>query len=37
MRIRVQGRQALNGQYQPSGNANTAIALLAASLLTGSR
>jgi UDP-N-acetylglucosamine 1-carboxyvinyltransferase len=34
MRIRVEGGQPLNGQYQPSGNANAAIALLAASLLT---
>jgi UDP-N-acetylglucosamine 1-carboxyvinyltransferase len=34
MRIRVEGRQPLNGQYQPSGNANAAIALMAAALLT---
>ena len=34
MRIRVEGRHSLNGQYQPSGNANTAIALMAAALLT---
>ncbi len=34
MRIRVEGRHPLNGQYQPSGNANAAIALMAASLLT---
>jgi UDP-N-acetylglucosamine 1-carboxyvinyltransferase len=34
MRIRVEGRQPLNGTYQPSGNSNAAIALLAAALLT---
>lgn len=34
MRIRVEGGHPLNGQYQPSGNANAAIALIAASLLT---
>jgi UDP-N-acetylglucosamine 1-carboxyvinyltransferase len=34
MRIRVEGRQPLNGQYQPSGNTNAAIALMAAALLT---
>ncbi|MBC7811918.1 MAG: UDP-N-acetylglucosamine 1-carboxyvinyltransferase [Burkholderiales bacterium] len=34
MRIRVEGRQPLNGTYTPSGNANAAIALLAAALLT---
>ncbi|HRL12844.1 MAG TPA: UDP-N-acetylglucosamine 1-carboxyvinyltransferase [Aggregatilineales bacterium] len=34
MRIHVEGRQALNGVYQPDGNPNSAVALLAASLLT---
>jgi UDP-N-acetylglucosamine 1-carboxyvinyltransferase len=34
MRIRVEGCHPLNGQYQPSGNANAAIAIIAASLLT---
>ena len=34
MRIRVKGGKPLSGQYQPSGNANAAIALMAASLLT---
>ncbi|MBZ0297183.1 MAG: UDP-N-acetylglucosamine 1-carboxyvinyltransferase [Anaerolineae bacterium] len=34
MRIRVTGQQPLNGTYQPSGNPNAAIALIAASLLT---
>ncbi len=34
MRIRVEGGHPLGGQYQPSGNANAAIALMAASLLT---
>jgi UDP-N-acetylglucosamine 1-carboxyvinyltransferase len=34
MRIRVEGRHPLNGQYTPSGNANAATALLAAALLT---
>lgn len=34
MRIRVQGRAPLGGVYRPSGNANAAQALLAASLLT---
>jgi UDP-N-acetylglucosamine 1-carboxyvinyltransferase len=34
MRLRVEGGQPLNGQYLPSGNANAAIELLAASLLT---
>ena len=34
MRIRVEGRHPLNGQYQPSSNANAAIALMAAALLT---
>lgn len=34
MRIRVEGQHPLNGTYQPSGNSNAAIALLAASLLT---
>ena len=35
MRIRVTGGQALNGHYQPAGNTNAAIALLAASMLVG--
>lgn len=35
MRIRVEGRHPLEGHYQPSGSTNAAIALLAASLLTG--
>lgn len=34
MRIRVAGRQTLDGQYTPSGNPNAAMALLAAALLT---
>jgi UDP-N-acetylglucosamine 1-carboxyvinyltransferase len=34
MRIRVEGGHALNGAYQPSGNSNAAIAMLAASMLT---
>src|SRR5262245_906569 len=34
MRIRVQGHVPLNGVYKPSGNANAAQAMLAASLLT---
>jgi UDP-N-acetylglucosamine 1-carboxyvinyltransferase len=34
MRIRVEGQQILNGLYQPSGNANAAMSLLAAALLT---
>lgn len=34
MRIRVEGRQALNGIYRPAGNSNAAMALLAAALLT---
>lgn len=34
MRIRVEGRAPLSGTYHPSGNANAAQALLAASLLT---
>lgn len=34
MRIRVQGGQPLNGEYRPAGNANSAIAMIAASLLT---
>lgn len=34
MRIRVEGGQPLNGHYQPSGNANAAIELMAAALLT---
>ena len=33
MRIHVEGRQALNGNWRPSGNPNAALALLAASLL----
>lgn len=33
MRIRVTGGQPLNGTYQPAGNTNAAIALLAASML----
>ena len=34
MRIRIEGSQPLSGIYEPSGSVNTAIALLAASLLT---
>jgi UDP-N-acetylglucosamine 1-carboxyvinyltransferase len=34
MRIQVEGRHPLNGIYKPSGNANAAMALLAAALLT---
>lgn len=34
MRVHVEGRHPLNGQYRPSGNANAAIALMAAALLT---
>lgn len=34
MRVRVEGRQPLNGIYRPSGNPNAAVALLAAALLT---
>lgn len=34
MRIRVEGRHALNGIYRPSGSTNAALALLAAALLT---
>lgn len=34
MQIRVEGQQPLNGNYEPSGNANAAIALMAATLLT---
>jgi UDP-N-acetylglucosamine enolpyruvyl transferase len=34
MRIHVEGGHALNGVYKPSGNANAAMALLAAALLT---
>lgn len=34
MRIRVEGKQALHGNYRPAGNTNAAMALLAASLLT---
>jgi UDP-N-acetylglucosamine 1-carboxyvinyltransferase len=37
MRIRVQGGHALNGTYQPSGNTNAAIALIAASMLAEER
>jgi len=33
VRIHVEGRQALNGNWRPSGNPNAALALLAASLL----
>ena len=33
MRIQVEGRHALNGNWQPSGNPNAALALLAAALL----
>ncbi|MCY4022674.1 MAG: UDP-N-acetylglucosamine 1-carboxyvinyltransferase [Anaerolineaceae bacterium] len=33
MRIHVEGRQALNGNWRPSGNPNAALALLAAALL----
>lgn len=35
MRIVVQGRATLRGDYYPSGNSNAAIATIAASLLTG--
>jgi UDP-N-acetylglucosamine 1-carboxyvinyltransferase len=34
LRIKVEGQQPLNGIYQPSGNVNAALALLAAALLT---
>ncbi len=34
MRIRVEGRKALNGNYRPSGNTNAAMALVAAALLS---
>jgi UDP-N-acetylglucosamine 1-carboxyvinyltransferase len=34
MRVRIEGRQPLNGVYQPSGNANAAQALAAAALLS---
>ena len=34
MRICVEGRQPLNGIYQPAGNTNAAMALLGAALLT---
>lgn len=34
MQVRVEGQQSLNGNYVPSGNANAAIALMAAALLT---
>ncbi len=34
MRIRVEGKQPLNGIYRPAGNSNAAIALLAGALLT---
>src|SRR5262249_59236697 len=34
MRVHVQGHQPLRGVYQVSGNSNSAVALLAASMLT---
>ena len=34
MTLRIEGRSPLSGVYKPSGNANAAQALLAASLLT---
>jgi UDP-N-acetylglucosamine 1-carboxyvinyltransferase len=34
MRITVEGQHELNGQYEPGGNPNAAMALLAAALLT---
>ncbi|MBL8165582.1 MAG: UDP-N-acetylglucosamine 1-carboxyvinyltransferase [Anaerolineae bacterium] len=34
MRIRVEGKHALNGSYRPAGSTNAAMALLAAALLT---
>lgn len=34
MRIKVEGQHPLNGVYEPSGNPNAAMALLAAALLT---
>jgi UDP-N-acetylglucosamine 1-carboxyvinyltransferase len=34
MRIGIQGKQPLRGTYQPGGNSNAALALIAASLLT---
>ncbi len=34
MRIRVEGRKALSGTYRPAGNTNSAMALLAAALMT---
>ncbi len=34
MRITVEGQQPLKGEYAPSGNANAALSLLAAALLT---
>lgn len=34
MRIQVEGQHALNGVYEPGGNPNAAMALLAAALLT---
>ncbi|MCL4254766.1 MAG: hypothetical protein KJ043_13450, partial [Anaerolineae bacterium] len=37
MRLRVEGGIPLNGVYHPSGNANTAAYLIAASLLTDSQ
>ncbi len=35
MRIRIEGRQPLRGTYHVSGNSNAAMALIAASMLTG--
>ena len=35
MRIKVTGRQPLRGTYQVSGNSNAAMALVAASMLSG--
>ncbi len=35
MRIKVTGRQPLRGAYQVSGNSNAAMALVAASMLSG--
>src|SRR4051812_39427142 len=36
MRIQVEGRQPLRGTYQVSGNSNSAVGLIAASMLTQS-
>ena len=36
MRIKIQGRQPLRGTYRAAGNSNSALALLAAALLTDS-